>query len=151
MITLRNFDAGDCEFLCACFRPGMTAGEAMSLVDEWDQKSYKGSYFEQFAICSDAQPVGWISLYAPNAPTVGVGFEVIEHERRKGYCYQAVALVLEYAKNLGYKTAFSQVRKNNAASIGLHEKCGFAVTGEGVSRHGNAVYLYEKSLGDNLS
>jgi len=146
MITLRNFDAGDCAFLVAYFRPGMTAGEAASLIDEWSQKRYKGSYFEQFAICSDSQPVGWISLYAPEPPVVGVGFEMIEAERRKGYCQQAVALVLEHAKALGYKTAFSQVRKNNTASIGLHAKCGFTVTGECVSARGNEVYFYHKNL-----
>jgi len=143
---LRNFDADDCEFLRANFRPGMTTGEAMSLIDEWSQKSYKGSFFEQFAICNDSQPVGWISLYAPEPPTVGVGFGIIEQERRKGYCTQAVALVLEHAKALGYKTAFSQVRKNNTASIGLHKKCGFVVTGEGVSGRGNEVFFYEKDL-----
>ena len=118
----------------------------MALIDEWKQKLYKGSYFEQFAICSDSLPVGWISLYAPGAPSVGVGFEIIEQERRKGYCYQAVQLILEYAKTLGYKTAISQVRKNNIPSIRLHEKCGFAVSGECVTSRGNEAFWYRMDL-----
>lgn len=147
MVTLRNFDAGDRDFLAAHFGQGMTAEGAMAMIGEWAQKSYKSSYFEQFAICSDSLPVGWISLYAPRKDSsVGVGFEVIEQERRKGYCYQAVQQVLEYAKTLGYKTATSQVRKNNTASIRLHEKCGFAVSGECVSARGNAVFLYRMDL-----
>ena len=146
MITLRNFDANDCDFLVAHFRQGMTMGEAMALIAEWKQKSYKGSYFEQFAICGDSLPVGWISLYAPEAPSVGVGFEIIEQERRKGYCYQAVQLVLEYAKTLGYKTAISQVRKNNTPSVRLHEKCGFAVSGECVTSRGNEAFWYRMDL-----
>ena len=157
-VTLRNFDAGDCDFLAAHFKkgkaaeealvPGLSATErALALVAEWAQKRYKGAYFEQFAICVDARPVGWISLYAPYGDfSIGVGFEIIERERRKGYCCQALRLVLEYAKTLGYKTATSQVRKNNTPSIRLHEKCGFAVTGEGVSGRGNACYFYQKDL-----
>jgi len=146
MVTLRNFEPGDRDFLATHFRQGMTPDEALALIEEWKQKNYKGNYFEQFAILSDSVPVGWISLYAPDAPVVGVGFEIIARERRKGYCCQAVQLALEHAKTLGYTAAFSQVRKNNIASIKLHEKCGFTATGECLSRSGNEVFLYRKEI-----
>jgi len=148
MITLRNFDAGDCDFLITQYKPGMTESEALALIDEWKQKSYKGSYFEVFAICSDSLLVGWILLYAPphEDSTISAGPEIIEQEQRKGYCYQAMQLVMEYAKTMGYKTATAQVRKNNIPSIRLHEKCGFVVTGECVTSRGNEAFWYRMEL-----
>ena len=146
-ITLRNFCADDCGFLAAHFRPGMRKSEAMALVDEWGQKRYRGAYFEMFAIVCDHAPVGWISLYDKHGDsTVGIGFEVIESEQRKGYCYQAVQLAFAYAKSLGYTAVISQVRKNNAASLRLHEKCGFAVTGECVTSRGNEAVWLRKEI-----
>jgi len=146
MITLRNFTPADRDFLAAHFRRDMTLEQADALIAKWAQKRYQGAYFEQFAICRDAVPVGWISLYAPDPPAVGIGFEVIESERRKGYCYQAVLLALERARRLGYKTVVSTVRRDNTASIRLHEKCGFALTGERVNRRGNPSFWYGLEL-----
>ena len=146
-ITLRNFRAEDCDFLAAHYAPGMTADDAMTLIGEWNQKSFQGMYFEMFAVVFDGAPVGWISLYAHDAHTISAGMEIIESERRKGFGSAALAQALVYAAQLGYYTAVAQVRKNNAASLRLHEACGFAVTGECVTSKGGDAFWLRKPLG----
>ena len=146
MITLRNFNAGDCAFLMAHFKPGMTANESTALMAQWNQKSYQGAYFEMFAIVHDAVPAGWISLYAHGETTISAGMEVIASARQKGLGTAALVQALEYAKTLGYTTAVAQVRKNNAASLRLHEKCGFAITGECVTSRGSAAFWLQREL-----
>ena len=145
-ITLRNFRAGDCDFLGAHYDNVMTADDAMALIDEWNQKRFRGMYFEMFAVVHDAVPAGWISLYAHDARTISAGMEIIESERRKGFGSAALAQALVYATQLGYHTAVAQVRKNNAASLRLHEACGFAVAGECVTSKGGDAFWLRKPL-----
>ena len=146
--TLRNFSAGDCDFLAAHYKQSkaVTAREALTLINAWNQKRFRGAYFEMFAVIHDNTPVGWISLYAQDEHTISAGMEIIESARRKGFGCAALARALDYAKQLGYQTAVAQVRKNNAASLGLHEKCGFAITGECFTSRGSKAFLLRKTL-----
>jgi len=144
-IALRPFDSGDCAFLIKRFYPCMSEAWAEELICEWNQKSYQGSYFEMFAILCDSQPVGRISLYEREG-AISAGPEIIEEYRQKGVGYAALRLALDHAKNLGYAKATAQVRKNNTASIKLHEKCGFTRSGECVTSRGNEAFLFEKDI-----
>jgi len=148
MITLRSFCAEDCAFLATYYKRGMTSDEALALIDEWNRKSYQGTYFEMFAIVSDDAPVGWISLYAHSNCTISAGLEIIENARRKGFGYTALVQALLFAKQLGYQTAVAQVRKNNTASLRLHAKCGFIITGECVTTRGNEAVCLQTTLED---
>ena len=51
-----------------------------------------------------------------------------------------------YAKKSGYKIATAQIRKDNVASIRLHEKLGFILDCEMLNKRGNEVYIYIKLL-----
>ena len=51
-----------------------------------------------------------------------------------------------YAKKSGYKIATAQIRKDNVASIRLHEKLGFILDCELLNKRGNEVYIYIKLL-----
>jgi len=145
-ITLRNFCVGDCDFLAVHHKQGMTADEAVALVDEWNQKSFRGAYFEMFAVVYDNAPVGWISLYSHDEHTISAGMEIVESARRKGFAFSALEQALGYAKALGFNTAVAQVRKNNTASLRLHEKCGYAITGACVTSKGNEAFWLQKIL-----
>ena len=87
-----------------------------------------------------------IALYEWQEHAISIGPELIEEYRKKGIGYQALLLALDYAKTLGYAKATAQVRKNNAASIKLHEKCGFTRSGECVTSRGNEAYSFDKDL-----
>jgi len=146
MITLRNFKADDCDFLAKHYLPEMATDKAVALIEEWNQRSCRGAYFEMFVIVSGHQPAGWISLYAHNETTISAGLEVIESARQKGLGTAALIQALAYARKLGYTTAIAQVRKNNAASICLHEKCGFSSNGECKTSQGNEAFLFRLEL-----
>ena len=145
-LQLRSFNASDCAFLMSHYNPNLTTDESKALIDEWNQKSYQGAYFEMFAIVHGTAPAGWISLYAHDEITISAGMEVIESARGKGLAAAALAQALNHAKMCGYTTATAQVRKNNAASLRLHEKCGFVITGECVTSQGNAAVWLRREL-----
>ena len=115
------------------------------LIREWNQKSYQGAYFEMFAVLCGLQPVGRISLYEREG-SISAGPEIIEEYRQKGVGAAALTLALDHAKMLGYAEATAQVRKNNTASIRLHKKCGFTLSGECVTSRGNEAFLFEKDI-----
>jgi len=146
MITLRNFNEGDLEFLMSHYKSGMTTHETAALLAEWNQKSFRGTYFEMFAIIHNAIPTGWISLFAHDKTTISAGMEVIESARGNGLATAALVQALDYAKHLGYTTAVAQIRKNNTASLRLHEKCGFIITGECLTSKGSAAFLLQRKL-----
>ena len=107
--------------------------------------SYQGAYFEMFAVLCGSQPVGSISLYEREG-SISAGPEIIEAYRQKGIGHEALTLALDHAQRLGYAKATAQIRKNNTASIKLHEKCGFTRSGECVTSRGNEAYLFEKDI-----
>ncbi len=63
------------------------------------------------------------------------GFEI---KIPKGFAFDAMVQMLEYAAKKGYKIILDQVRKDNLASIRLHKKLGFESDGY--------VYLNEKNI-----
>ena len=144
-VSLRNFTADDSVFVADKMYPCLPPGEVEKMICDWNKKTYKGSYFEMFAILYGQTPAGKISLYDQGG-AISAGPEVLEAYRQKGIGYQALRLALEYAKERGYTKAVAQVRKNNAASIRLHEKHGFTITGDCVTSRGNEAWLFEKDL-----
>ena len=115
----------------------MSIKEQRRMVQESLDKCHCGAYFELLAISDGDQIVGLMSLFGP---------EIKKRFRAQGYGFQAETLALQYAWQMGYSIASAAVREDNAASIALHEKLGFAVTAHRISRHGNPVRVYEKHL-----
>lgn len=54
---------------------------------------------------------------------------MIAEERRKGAASEAISLLMRYASKKHYRIILDQVRKDNTASIRLHEKLGFESDG----------------------
>lgn len=52
--------------------------------------------------------------------------ETAPADRRKGFANLLLTEVLEYLRTRGYTGVYSHIAKNNRASIGLHQKCGFS-------------------------
>ena len=87
--------------------------------------SFQGKYFEMFAVLNEETIVGSISLFQHSRSVASIGVEIYESYRRSGFAFEAMLLLMEHAKNLGYKIIQDQVRTDNAASIRLHEKLSF--------------------------
>lgn len=146
MIVLRHFNDNDISTLRENVLFKSSDSEIIETIKLWNTFEFNGKYFEMFAVCKDNLIVGTISLYQHDDDTIGIGPEIFYVFRKKGYASIAMKQALEYTKKKGYRIATAQIRKDNTASIKLHEKLGFVLTGETTSRRGNAVFVYLKSL-----
>ena len=143
MISLRHFEEPDAEVLRAFFPSARCQDDIISMIHDWSTLSYKGRYFEMFAIQKDATIVGSISIYERSKGIASLGIEIFAPYRRKGYAYDAMCLLIEFATQKGYKIILQQVRTDNLASICLHEKLGFETDGHVYeNQKGHKVLIY---------
>ncbi len=147
MVSIRLFADNDVDTLQTNLYPDMSAEEIRDMVREWNSGSYQGKRFEMFAVLRGEEIVGTVSLYALSKSVASIGAEVFEPYRRSGYAYEANLLLLDHAKELGYRVILNQVRTDNAASIRLNEKLGFE-TDRYVYRNKkeHPVFLFIKAL-----
>ena len=145
MITLRNFNDNDIGVLKR-MSPSKTENEISLMLTKWNKREFNGKYSETFAICKEDTVVGCIFLYQHNEYIISAGPEIFEEYRCKGYAYEAMRQAYDYAKKSGYKIATAQIRKNNIASIRLHEKLGFILDCEMLNKRGNEIFIYIKLL-----
>ena len=145
-ITLRSFNGSDLPILRKHVLSKSSDATIHATIDAWNTHRYNGKYFEMFAVCVEEEIIGTISLYQHGDDTISAGPEIFAEYRQRGYASAAMEQALAYAKAQGYKIAVAQIRKNNTASIRLHEKLGFALESETINRHGNEVFVYTKTL-----
>ena len=129
MVTIRKFTRDDAAPLQQSLYPDMTLSGISEMIDAWNTCVYRGRYFEMFAILSDERVVGCVSLYEHSKNVASLGAEVILEERHKGTASQAVSRLMRYAAEKQYRVILDQVRRDNTASIRLHEKLGFESDG----------------------
>jgi len=146
MIELRIFTEKDCEFILNNFYPDMTPNDVYKMINDWNSLLYKNSYFEMFAVLSDNEIIGYVSLYEQGVNIIGAGIKILEKHRQNGYGYTAVMSALNYATQKGYTKAVAQISKYNTASLSLHRKLGFTVVNEEINRKGNEVFNLEKQI-----
>ena len=117
------------------------------MIDEWNSLVCCGKYFEMFAIVSDDKIAGNVSLYEHSKTVASIGAEVIAEERRKGAASEAISLLMQYASRKRYRIILDQVRRDNTASIRLHEKLGFESDGYVYrNQRGQETVLYLKPI-----
>lgn len=147
MILLRNFKKEDAPSLQQHGYSTLSIEEIESLICDWDKKQFNGKYFEMFAIVSDGEMVGTISLNQHSSEVVSIGPEVFPEYRRKGFAKEAMVFALQLAKEKGFKIVSQQIRVNNTASIALHNSLGFETNGlVYTNSKGNQVAIYLKCL-----
>jgi len=146
MIAIRNFQEQDANILLQLKYQDKSFEEIKEIITLWNEKAYNGRYYEMFAVCDQDEIVGSVSLYQHSDYIISAGPEICVPYRKKGYGYEALMLVYDYAKGLGYKIASAQIRTDNVASIRLHEKLGFQRDCEMINQKGNSVYIYLKHL-----
>lgn len=146
MISIRNFTEYDVMTLKQLQYTNLEESEIIDIIRKWETKEYQGKYFEMFAVVDNENIVGYISIMEHSKNIISYGVNIYDRYRRKGYAQSGSKLVFGYAKNRGYKIAISQVRVDNAASLGLHVKLGFDIDHKYVNSKGNEVYCLIKSL-----
>ena len=145
MIHPRNFNENDIEVLKR-MSPSKTENEILLMLNEWNKHEFNRKYSEKLAVCCESSVIGYIFLYQHNEYIISAGPEIFEEYRCKGYAYEAMKQAYNYAKASGYKIATAQIRKDNVASIRLHEKLGFILDCEMLNKRGNEVFIYIKLL-----
>lgn len=147
MIILRDFTVSDIPVLKKYRYADRTDQEIQVMMDQWDQKEYKGKYFEMFAIMDGETCVGSLSLYQHTQSVVSFGPEIFMEYRRRGYASAAVREAFQIAKSKGYGIVLDRVRTDNPASMALHQKLGFETDAyEYQNKKGNGVFLFIKLL-----
>ncbi|MBO4563382.1 MAG: GNAT family N-acetyltransferase [Clostridia bacterium] len=129
MIILRPFNNNDADNLRINQMPDSSIEEVLSFIKKWVSKSYNCKYFEMLAITMDDAVVGSVSLFERSEHSASLGVEIFPEERGRGYASEAVKLMIEKARSLGYRVIIDQVRIDNQASIALHKKLGFETDG----------------------
>lgn len=146
MISLRSFRPCDWQAISQYQHPGISREEAVQLIADFNEPTYQGTFHKLSAIADDAQIVGYVSLIEQSTGVASIGAEVYAPFRRRGYAYAAISQLLMFAQLHNYHTVTAQVRKDNAPSLALCKKLGFAISGEGISRRGNPVWNLTKSI-----
>ena len=143
MISLRHFEESDAEVLQTYNLSGKSKDDIILMIHDWNTLSYKGHYFEMFAIQNDATVVGSISIYERSKRIASLGIEIFKPYRQLGHAYEAMRLLIEFATQKGFKIILQQVRNDNNASIRLHEKLGFETDGHVYdNQKGHKVLIY---------
>ncbi len=88
----------------------------------------------RLVIVTDGLVVGWAALTAVSSRCVYAGVAEVSvyidaNVQGKGVGTQLLTEMVRISENAGLWTLQSGIMKNNAASIRMHEKCGFRVVG----------------------
>ena len=148
MLCLTPISSGNISDLEDTSYAEMSDDDKRRMVRESCDKQHNGAYFELFSVSDDGQIVGFMNLYARSARIISIGPEIKKRFQKQGYGYCAETLALEHARKMGYSIAVANVREDNAASIALHEKLGFAVDAHCLSEHGKPIRVYIKALSE---
>lgn len=122
------------------------AAELSPMLAESALREHDGRYYEVFTIRNDGCVVGFCSLYAHEDGTVSDGIEIFPTFRRCGFAAKALESLGSVVGEKGYQVLRAQVRRDNAASLALHQRTGFRITREYVNRKGNEVYDMQLQL-----
>ena len=113
------------------------------MITEWESNTCQGKYFEMFAITANDTIVGSVSLYEHSKSVVSIGVEIYPDQRRNRYAAEGMRLIMNHAKDLGYRIIQDQVRTDNQASIALHNSLEFETDGYVFkNKKDNDVLLY---------
>ena len=108
---------------------------SLSEIERWYDGEREGEWF--IVETKDGKPVGQI-MYAPKGPHLRIGYIIHQSERGKGYCTEAVVILVDYlflSKNI--VRIQSQTNPRNIASQKVLGKAGF--TKEGVIRKASFI------------
>ena len=84
----------------------------------------------RFFIQAGGLHAGGITVHNAHDGAFSYGIAIAPGMRRRGVASAALPLLFERMKAAGYDRVFVQIAPQNAASLALHRKLGFAQTGQ---------------------
>lgn len=134
--TVRQMEKGDWSAVVEIYYQGIMTNNATfntscPSYDEWDT-----THIKQCRLVAelDGEVVGWAAL-TPSSPrecyngVAEVSIYVDTEQRGKGAGELLLSTLVKESEQAGFWTLQSGIFQTNAASIGLHEKCGFRLVG----------------------
>jgi RimJ/RimL family protein N-acetyltransferase len=144
---LQRFVPADAQSIRQHQYPDMTVDEIERMIADWNSGVFEGRCFEMFAVTEDGRIAGCASIKECSKSVASLGIEIFTEERGKWIASNAMPLLLEAAKQAGYRAVLDQLRTDNAASIRLHEAPGFETDGYVYrNKRDREVVLYLKLL-----
>ena len=113
MIQLRYFMESDAAVLQKKQPMAGSMESIVEMITAWESGTFQGKLFEMFAITWEQRIVGSISLYEHSKNVVSIGVDIFPEERRKGFAAEGIRLIIEKARDLGYKMIHDQVSVDN--------------------------------------
>lgn len=154
MIELRNLNYKDVKFILENWSENILPGyyfpnskeKVLKLINQWNRKSYNGKYFEMYIIEMNKENVGLISVQQHNFDTLSIGISIQSISQNKGIGYEAIETAIKILKEDGWINLISRCMTDNDASVALHKKCKFKLTGKSVNRKGHEVFTWNIKL-----
>jgi RimJ/RimL family protein N-acetyltransferase len=97
---------------------------------------------------AEHRAVGFINFHAPpdERGMVEIGYEVLPAYRRRGYAFEAVAALIAWAGTQHARIVRACVAPDNAASLALLRRGGFALTGEQMDEVDGRELVFERPI-----
>ena len=163
-LHIRPMEPGDWAAVSRIYQAGMdtnisTFQTECPSYEEWDKAHLQDC---RLAAVLNGEVVGWTALTAVSSRCVYAGVAEVSiyvdpAHKRKGIGEALLKALLPLSENEGYWTLQSGIMQDNAASIRLHEKCGFRMVGYrekiGRDRFGqwrNTVLMERRSVKDRF-
>ena len=89
----------------------------------------KGEGDLRFLIHLNGKHAGGITVHSVKDASFSYGVAIAPDMRGRGAASAGLMLLFETMKARGFSRAFVQIREDNAPSLALHQKLGFAKTG----------------------
>jgi len=154
-VILRNYTKEDRRF-CADMWMDPENGKYMS---DPERKYLDAGYLEALYTLQDSEDVYYLiaedrdtgkrigsSCIVPEGDTVDIGYCVTKEEWRKGYGYSILQCIIAWCQEHDYKAITAEAAKENKASCGLLEKCGFTVIKDTEFKKYNMDIVYPSSI-----
>lgn len=145
-MKLREISKSDIDCLENSEYNNLSLEKRQELIADSQKGVCRGKFFKFYVVEDNGECVGFINMYAHSLSVISIAPEIKLDCRRKGKGTQAVLLALEKAKEFGYKIALASIKEQNIASCKLQEKLGFEYMHTYISKNGNTLRLYLKSL-----
>lgn len=124
----------------------LTQEERRGLVEDSQSGLCRGEFFRFYIVRCQGIAVGVINMFGHGNKVVSVAPEIFWEHRGKGLATKSLLLSYEIAKGEGFAEVNAGIRAENVASQNLHVKLGFKYIEDQVSRHGNLLKIYSRSI-----
>lgn len=149
-ISIRSMTASDWEAVSRIYQDGMDTNLATFQSEcpsyaQWDASHLRKCRL--VALDTEGRVLGWAALSPVSARSVYTGVAEVSiyvsaDEKGKGIGAKLLLALTDVSEREGLWTLQSGIMANNAASIRLHEKCGYRIVGyrEGIGCDRNGVW-----------